>query len=101
MENFHELVLLVEGSGQHQRLRPRVLTHRNIHAILERCHVAPGRIQERVWRCLQGERSLTGQRIFREEALPAPPEPPEQPMFDELNLKLPWHPRLHLPGRKS
>lgn len=80
-----DVALLVEPDD---RLRAVPLPL-GIHTVIERCHVSPGRTEERVWRHRQGERALTGQRVFREDIPPAPPEAPEQPRYDELVVRFP------------
>lgn len=59
------------------------------HTIIERVHLAPNIIHERVWICQNDERSLTGQRIFRELLKAAVSEPSEHPLYDELVIKTP------------
>lgn len=77
--------LLLESDG---RLRA-VPIPSGTHTVLERCHVSPGRTEERIWRHREGDRALTGQRIFREPPQPAPADAPEQPMYDERSVRFP------------
>lgn len=80
---FSEIVLLVEPHGDSEKLRGFILTsHRNV--IIERCHLASGLEWIRTWICTNDERALTGQRIFREQLPPPPPEPVENPIHDEM-----------------
>lgn len=59
------------------------------HIVIERCHVRPGETKERFWVNEDGERALTGQRVFREVLPPQPAEAPENPLYDELHVKFP------------
>lgn len=81
-----EIVLLVEGEGAGVRLRPVILM-KPANLIIERLHVGAGKPAIRRWACKNDERALTGQRIFREELPPPPPDEPEKPVFDELVVK--------------
>ena len=83
-----ELVLLLEPDGPSMKIRPWELRERGVVEIIERCHVADNSEWQRLWRC-NGERALSGQRIFREVLPPAPPEPAENPIFQELVIKEP------------
>jgi hypothetical protein len=79
-----EIVLLVEpiGDSLNGRLRPHVLTGYVDRMILEK----QGDVV-RTW-IFNGERALSGQRIFREELAPVKEEA-ETPVFDELKVKQP------------
>lgn len=83
-----EAVLLIEGSGQNQRLRVYVTRDPMLHTIVERSHLADGTIQERIWLHQHGERALTGQRIFRPPPCPPVQEARERPLFDETHVRL-------------
>lgn len=87
-KKFHEVILLVEADGL--RLRGMEIRHPNLNVVVERCHISPTQIHERVWQWLDGERAATGQRVFRDAPKPAPPvEESENPTFDEMNVKIP------------
>jgi len=84
-----ELVLLVEPDQPNtQKLRPFQLARPFINEIIERCKLGEGHEWIRTWRCTNGERALSGQRIFR-EVLPVVKEEPEKPLYDELVIKQP------------
>ncbi len=74
-------------------VRTVAVTQRGVNQVIERLHLDPknpAKITVRVWVNKNHERDVTGQvRIFRER-LPEPePEPKENPLTDELVLKLP------------
>ena len=88
-----EVVLLVESDEGRQKLRAVQVDHRYvINMFLERCHLDPSnpsKVWIRKWVNKNGERALTGQRIFREDTPLPTPEPSENPVFDELKIKKP------------
>ena len=76
-----EPVLLLDAPTH--TFRVVVLTQPNVSLIAERVHVSPTATATRIWRWLNQERALTGQRIFREELATSPVLPSEAPRFDE------------------
>ena len=83
-----DLVILLEPDGPGMKLRAWELRQPGVTEIIERCHVAEKSEWVRTWRC-DGERALSGQRIFREVLPPVPEEPAENPIFQELVIKEP------------
>lgn len=89
-----ELVLLVEpdGANLNGKIRPRELLW-PVNVIVERSPLDPSDPRNpnkqwvRKWICTNDERALTGQRVFREELPPPPPDEPEKPLYDELYVK--------------
>lgn len=80
-----EIVLLLETDS---RLRAFPIP-KGAHTVLERCHGRPGETTERFWLNEDGERAMTGQRVFREVLPPAPAEEPEHPLYNELHVTFP------------
>lgn len=83
--DHQEIVLLLETDS---RLRAFPIPT-GAHTVIERCHVSPTETKERFWLNADGERALTGQRVFREVLPPQPAEAPENPLYDELNVRFP------------
>ena len=83
-----EIVILYEPDGASFKVRPAILTQ-PVSEILERCHLSADHQWTRVWRCTNGERADTGQRIFREVVAAPAADAPEQPAFDEMVVKTP------------
>ena len=85
-----ETVLLAEGYGAHQRVRPIQLAQPHIREVVEEPPM-PNAGPMRIWRQANGEvwHTTTGTalRVFREVLPPAPPEAPENPRYDELVVK--------------
>lgn len=86
VRNGREVVLLVDGDQFRVAL---VDAKAHVSTILEREHLSADHVHERLWIWQHEERSLTGQRIFREP----PPKPiiekSEKPLYDELIIKTP------------
>jgi hypothetical protein len=88
---FQETILLVEADNA---VRAVTVTQRNVLQIVERLHLDPrdpSKITVRVWINRGGERDLHGKvRVFREERdTPAETPEAENPVFDELSVKIP------------
>ena len=87
-----EIVLLIEPDGHQIKLRPWNLpAEKHITEIVEqeRPTNSTDKGLTRFWRCVNGERALSGQRVFREVLPPAPVEPAENPIFQERVIKEP------------
>ncbi len=88
---YLETILLVEPDQS--AVRTVSVTQRGVNQVIERLHLDPldpKKLTVRVWVNKNQETDLTRQvRIFRENLPPAPPEPVEKPLYDELVLKTP------------
>jgi len=91
MGGYTETILLVEPDEG--AVRTVVVTQRRVMKVYERLHLDPkdrSKVTVREWRNMHNEFDRTHQlRVFR-EVLPAPPEePPENPIYQETELKTP------------
>lgn len=92
MSEIEEIILLVEpvGLNNNGRMRPMLVkASARVTRVIERERGPLGDIiGTRLWECLDDERALTGQRIFR-EPVARPIEEREDPVFMEYEVKEP------------